>query len=182
MHYDSTLFFKNFICKDFKNMLKKIFMTALCLAFTGCFLPKNKDTDADKRAKLAILGASTGASIGYTMIGGSIAGRAGAGALGGLFGGLIGNQIAEIKIAPRDTHARRTAIFMALSEGLDGEAFDWHTSDNTNIKGTVVPVEQYADEHGRVCRRFLEVLELSGGRIEEEREGCLDPTGYWVAE
>lgn len=120
--------------------------------------------------------------------------------IGGLGGGLLGAIFGKGKVIPTlvgatlgavvgheigrevDTEDQRRAN-EAYSRTLNGsinEEFEWHSHRNSDDRGRFVPVEEYQNSYGFVCRTYFQEYWINGQYFRKEGRVCQETTGRWI--
>lgn len=131
----------------------------------------------------ATLGVLAGAGVvGHFSPNAGMAGKLAGMAVGGATGYAIGQEVANYNLGPEDQRTRKASLFMALNEKPLNRPTDWHSKNNKQTNGTIVPTNQYMNDLGQVCRTYTEIVNSEAGRTETEQVACKYPGGTWVVE
>ncbi|MEM7198230.1 MAG: hypothetical protein AAF352_07670, partial [Pseudomonadota bacterium] len=139
------------------------------------------DSPEDQKAKGVISGMLMGGLAGTTLLSAATSSGYTAAAYGAAVGSFAASRFVKDNLSRMDKRRRSAAMIYALDKGVTGTQYLWGQK-GSNTRGEITPLDQFSNDLGQVCRRFIEVTIANNQRIEASRNACADARGYWTAE
>ena len=145
---------------------------SLAILLVGCGGMSQNETTG------TLIGGAAGAVIGNQFGKGS--GKTAATAIGAILGATVGREIG----ASLDETSRRRAgeaTHRALETADVGAGITWENPANAGAPamGTTVITRQGADQQGRTCREFQQMVTIGGEEVRSYGTACRDGNGDW---